>query len=519
MLQRDNPVELMLPPGPRVESEKVDKFIAEQRLDQTEPLLILAAAYRYYRDGEFSRSRRLLRELTKLQPDDLVGQLLLGCVYVRQGQSARAQIKFLRVLKRDPQNAVALFNLAQLAERRGELQRAAELFREYLISRPTDTRVMTHLAELLIMTGEITEAARLYEQAAHGDPPSERAINELGYQTFRRGLDTFNSGELFSALKIWGESFAAYSGAYYRDARLVSVRRELVKQLRDAATLDKRVAEYIAGVQSGKTDDRVSYEIAALGFLVHGVFPESFIAFEKLEMERTRVRGLLSQEGEYAYVHYRLATIAAYKGEYGAAALEMRLAKDLLKGKKEDVWRVSELYDFFSSLSRRLETSEQYNSVRFGDEKWVDAGFRTRFESESWKRMGFAPEKAKRWRSLGFSAEMAAPWQREEVEPESATDWRAAGFVTPREAKRWSRGGVSPLEARRWRDEFADDVSRAIQCLRVGITDPAEAKQWLRVFELPWEAGRWKSAGFSPAEALKHRADGITDPDLVKKSS
>lgn len=507
--------ELMLPFGPRIDSEPVTIFLEGGAAANAEPPVRLAAAFRLYRDLKLRESLRLLRELVRDLPDNTVAQLLLGCVYAKLNQESRAQVKFLRVLRIDPRNAEATFNLSVLAEQRGETIRATDFLREYLQLRPDDTSAITHHAELLLSLGEIVEAAEMFERAARGHPPSARAINELGFAAFLKGQQQFEQGEA-AAFLTWGRSFSQYSAAYYQDARLVLARREFVKRLAADGVLNKRVTEYVEKKRIGEQSAESSFGLASLVFLVKGVFPECYLEIAELDSERTRLRAALAQEGDYPYLHYRLGLIAAYQGEFSTAALELGVARDLLKGKKEEVWKASELHDFFAALARRLELVGPLDAVRFGDEKWLDAGFGTVFESESWKRLGFAPDSAKGWRAAGFSADAAFPWNQEEIAPSVALEWREVGFLAPREAKRWLRGGLTANEALRWREEFGEDVSRAIQCYRVGILDPVEATQWLRVFQLPWEAGRWKTAGFTPAEALQHRAAGISDPEQIK---
>jgi S1-C subfamily serine protease len=145
----------------------------------------IESALEYLRLGNGELSRKTLEEASKLDPDSIQADFLMGVVYGLVDNDRKSQIHFEKCLKRDPGNVSVLNNLAVSLVFQKKYPQAAQHWKTAAASAPKMRALSQNIGSLITMAGSpqyrvpdstMKELSALYEEliTKHGNPrPAE----------------------------------------------------------------------------------------------------------------------------------------------------------------------------------------------------------------------------------------------------------------------------------------------------------------------------------------------------------
>jgi len=484
--------------------------LIEQAADRFDVRLALGNLL--FRADRWSEAAMLYSQALTIDPSNAECLCNLGITYGRLGRIIRAIACLRRASLIKPDLVLCQLSLARLAAQRGDEDLVRAAYERVLEQLPTNEEALIFFARQSEAQGQEREAVTFYHRLLVAHPNSRVGRNRLAFHEFQRGLALFQQGLLEEALRSWALTQETYRGAFTDEAEIVRGLRACVKEF--CAT--NYFEEFLLGFNAESSLTTDYYDLVTKYLFSLGALPELYVPREQINAERARWHESLAKEGDYPYLHYRLALLAALEGQIDVAIELLRKAGDLLKGKKLEQLYLPQILQFLTTLQQRKRFSADTAPTAVGDEEWNSAGFANTLEIRLWKRSKIIPPEARKWREAGFSPTEAKQWLQSGLLPAEAAIWRSTGIQDPKEARLWHRGGVTPDRALAWRSAFSLPVALAIQCMSVGFTDPGEAFSWMQVFQFPGEAFAWREQGFDPVAARRSREQGVSDPFEAK---
>jgi tetratricopeptide (TPR) repeat protein len=145
----------------------------------------------YSREQKFPEALAEAQIITRENPDNLSGYMILGNIYERTGSVDQARVTYEQVIQRDPNFAPALNNLAWIyCEHGGDLDLSLSLAQRAKQNQPSDPEISDTLAWVEYRKGLYREAATLLRDALHQAPDSSLFEYHLGMVLVKTGKES-----------------------------------------------------------------------------------------------------------------------------------------------------------------------------------------------------------------------------------------------------------------------------------------------------------------------------------------
>jgi tetratricopeptide (TPR) repeat protein len=290
----------------------------------------------------FPKVTAILRRVLAADPEVIDAWFSLGNAYFKERRYREAIDQFKHALSLKPDYDLAVVNIAAAYRRLGDDDAALAGFEHYLTIDPKDAYVRYQMGEIWLDRGDLARAEPLFRAALEMDNHVAPAKNALGVIAFRRG-------DLEGARRLALEALALRPDvrlAHYNLALIAETQGDLAAAEREyLEELDLHPEAYKAAFNLSrvyaKTGER-GLEVDALKQAIDGnpdfadghlFLARAYVAAGSNIQEAARLarRGLeLSPTSETAPLgHYVLADIYNRRGEPGAAAREVAIARSL----------------------------------------------------------------------------------------------------------------------------------------------------------------------------------------------
>lgn len=541
----------------------IETLLILQSQDPTNSSIDLSLGNVHFRTGNVDTAASCYESALKKQPQNAHALCNLGIAKYCLLHSSEAVRKLRQALLIDGTLLLAHLYLGRIALRTKDEALALSSFKAILSIEPSHIEANCELGAIHDKKTNKGVAREFFLTAFAADSSCVRARDYLCNYEFLKGREKFYEKNYFEAFCIWFEAHKLYAPSFSSFYPISQSLRELVEEYNKKEYLRNRIEEYKAVLKDKASCDKETFlnsvYILFCEFLFSlGLIPDCFeyrynivddnIAgdsvidgngldshdsdshaglsitdgLDALSEQSNRWRQSLEELGEYPFAHYKLALIYAYRGQYDQSLDELRICFDRLPSKKHAALRLSEILQFVTMVRDLKLDTHDICIDKTPDIAWNEQGFMTRFEIESWRKAGLAPNDASKWKIAGFSAQQTMLWQQKELDLETAQKWREVGFVDPSEVRRWVKEGFSATDAFVWKSEFdtstdfasIDDV---LPWYRAGFLDPNNATKWATLFTFPHEAIQWQTLGVTVEEAQKWIESGFSDPYVVKK--
>jgi arylsulfatase A-like enzyme/tetratricopeptide (TPR) repeat protein len=292
--------------------------------------------------GSFAKVTSMLRQVLGADPEVIDAWFSLGNAYFKEQRYKEAIEYFKKALALKPDYDLAVINIAAAYRRLGDDDAALAGFEHYLRIDPKDAYVRYQMGEIWLDRGDLDRAEQLFRESLEMDSHVAAAKNALGAVAFRRG-------DVAGARRLVTEALALRS-----DVRLAHYNLALIAETEgDTATAEREYLEELeihpeafkAAFNLSRLYARIgetSLEIDALKQSLDGnpQFADGCFFLAKAymtsgsnleEAARLARKGLeLAPSSEMAPLgHYVLADIYNRRGQPGAAAREVALARAL----------------------------------------------------------------------------------------------------------------------------------------------------------------------------------------------
>jgi tetratricopeptide (TPR) repeat protein len=467
------------------------------------------------RNRDFEAAAGCLEQAVRLLPKNFEVPVNLA-VALQHLQRTDEAVALLRQLTLShPELDIAHRLLGFLLGRNGDWEAATATLERGLRFHPEDAKFLLALGEASVGAGDTAKAEVYFARAIESDPGFAPPRFRLAKILFRRGKALFTAGELQEAFSTWTLAHRTSPEIFSVDPEVAAEFRRLRAGYVQAGGVQSALKKYSERFHEDPKDGRPLVELFNEFLFSAGLIPECHETYERLDESESRWRGDLAHFGEHPYAHFRLALLAAERGEFALARDELRWCQDKLTPMKQEMLRLRRLLEFISSVEEARKAVDEKRISGASTGVWQEAGFTDPFQLRAWKETGLEPAAAAEWRKAEFSSKQAAAWSRAKLGPEESAHWLGAGFSEPNEARLWIRGGLTPEEAKEWREQFPRGAEEAVQWRRTGFVSAGQARLWLQVFSFPWAAAQWRDLGFEPFEALSWSEIGFRDPFLA----
>jgi len=292
--------------------------------------------------GSFSKVTAILRKVLAEDPQVIDAWFSLGNAYFKERRHREAIEYFRRALALKPDYDLAVINIAAAYRQLGDDDAALAGFEHYLTIDPKDAYVRYQMGEIWLDRGELDRAERLFREALEMDDHVAAAKNALGAIAFKRG-DLESAGRLArEALALRPDvRLAHYNLAQIAEARgdLATAEREYLEEL-DLHPETFKAAFNLSRVYAQVGEKQLEMEALRQAidgnprfadghfFLARALLASGGSLDEAASLAR---KGLeLDAKSEMAPLgHYVLADIYNRRGQPGAAAREVAIARSL----------------------------------------------------------------------------------------------------------------------------------------------------------------------------------------------
>ena len=168
------------------------------------------------------RTREVLEELRKIDPDDLESMVTLGQIYLSESETDKAVEVFREILSRHSGNRVVYRLLVDALMRSGQIAEAEVVLTAALKFDPQFTRARIGIAEMMGQQGRHAEAVELLESAPPDAYVDAELTKRLAIELHRNGNHERSLSALNSILEKEHDYFA---GLYLRIIVLSSLGR------------------------------------------------------------------------------------------------------------------------------------------------------------------------------------------------------------------------------------------------------------------------------------------------------
>jgi arylsulfatase A-like enzyme/Tfp pilus assembly protein PilF len=292
--------------------------------------------------GSFPKVTAILRKVLAEDPQVIDAWFSLGNAYFKERRHREAIEYFKRALALKPDYDLAVINIAAAYRQLGDDDAALAGFEHYLTIDPKDAYVRYQMGEIWLDRGELDRAERLFREALEMDDHVAAANNALGAIAFKRG-DLESAGRLArEALALRPDvRLAHYNLAQIAEARgdLATAEREYLEEL-DLHPETFKAAFNLSRVYAQMGEKQLEMDALRQALDGNAQFADGhfFLARALLasggsldEAARLARKGLeLAPTSERAPLgHYVLADIYNRRGQPGAAAREVAIARSL----------------------------------------------------------------------------------------------------------------------------------------------------------------------------------------------
>jgi tetratricopeptide (TPR) repeat protein len=208
----------------------------------------------YARLGRLDDAVNHLVLVQVLDPEDLQSHYLLALIYSTQKKFDKAAVEYEKILKSltktNPNNTDVYFYLGQLYYSQHQYDKAIAQFQKILTIEPKNVEMMYFLGSIYVEAGQSQKGVDEFKKALAIDPDHDGLLNSLAYVYAEQGLHLDEAlGLVNRALKIDPQN-AAYLDSlgwvYFKKGDYVEALKALMKALDEAK--DAVICEHIGDV-------------------------------------------------------------------------------------------------------------------------------------------------------------------------------------------------------------------------------------------------------------------------------
>lgn len=185
----------------------------------------------YLADDEYDRAMNELREMARLQPENLAPVASMGDLLLMQGKYDDAAQRYRRLMKMDRGIALGLYKLGQMETRRGEYGKALDYFGQLLAGAPQAFQAAEAIVGVYLLQKQYDNALAFSEKMLENGP-NPGAYDLMGRVEAARGNLQKAEAHFFKAKEIeprWRDPYQMV-GAMYLRAGKTEVAIEKFKQ-------------------------------------------------------------------------------------------------------------------------------------------------------------------------------------------------------------------------------------------------------------------------------------------------
>lgn len=164
----------------RLANKKNKTKIATPGIVADEVSRLLSEAAHYYQAGKYITVEACLKEVIKLQPDNIIAMNNLSGIMIQQGRHHDALSLLEKLVEQQPENAMLFYNLGVLYK---DLKRPEDAVNAYLRAEqldPDDPRIHINLSAILKQLDRLDEAREYCATAIKLAPDSVSARTNMG---------------------------------------------------------------------------------------------------------------------------------------------------------------------------------------------------------------------------------------------------------------------------------------------------------------------------------------------------
>jgi putative PEP-CTERM system TPR-repeat lipoprotein len=199
------------------------------------PVTLLAQAQIAYTKKELKRSRELVQQVLRMDPDNISALQLSGAVESQIGSLALAETQFTKILQSNPDSQVTRLNLGQTYLQLGQATRVLEILRPIMSGKLDSAQAHATAAEAYLRTGDAASAEVEFKRAATMNPADNRSAVAVAMARLSRGDAAAGMADL--------QSIASKSKDMYAELAIVSTllrRGQTDAALAAIAEMDKK---------------------------------------------------------------------------------------------------------------------------------------------------------------------------------------------------------------------------------------------------------------------------------------
>ena len=473
--------------------------------------LLLSFGNLLFHNKDYNKATSIYKKINKIEANNHKGHANLGITMLLLGKSKDALISLNKALKLAPDCKISIYNHALASTRLGKIDDVIDSLNSLIADEPNNPLSLGLLGGVYFEKKDFNKARSFLKQAFELNLKEHIVENllELELEDFKT---KFNKGDFVSSSKELHKLSLVFGDLLLSNKELVDSFSITYEKIQNEGLLDSLIEEFRSSKQSSE-----AYKIFCCFYFSLGLIPEFFMEEAKLNQELEKWQQANLDRGDHPYAHFAMGVCYSYMGKLDDALEKIMISFDKLLPKKQESLRLKEIEKFLKFILRIGEDSLSLSDA--SENEWKEAGFETEFQIRLWRNSGFSPDEAKKWNDFKVSAKLAQELNKLGLTPEDASPYIEAEITNAKNIRSWSKGKVSSETASEWEKESTLPVGTAVQLINSGITDPKVAMKWMELFSFPGDAITWHSFGFSPEEAKKHIASGITSPSEELKNS